>query len=140
MQVLVQNGIIINYEYIGPDFYQYSKKHLELLEKINHELPETFRNSILKQEKEDFELGDNTEAITSSKVEAIIRKKFKIIYDVKIGGGIAYPILLNNTKVYENNDNSKEMLEKILDLDNFYTKKGMVPNLHWYSIGKKCEK
>ena len=135
---LKPNGLVFNYEYVGPRYYQYTDKHIYLMKKINNQLPSKFRTQHnLRSLKEDFELGDKTEAISSNIVKNEVKKFFEIIYERNLNGGIAYQILWNNIKQFEIGDEkSKKVLEFILKKDLDYSREGKIPNLHWYSVGK----
>lgn len=137
-KVLKPNGLIFNYEYVGPNQYQYSNEHLKILNEINKSMPERFQTKqSLRPLVEDFELGDNTEAINSELIYNEFNQFFDIIYDKEIMGGIAYPILWNNIEEFQKNDEeSKRILNQILVKDNEYTKSEKIPNLHSYFVAK----
>jgi len=137
-KVLKPNGLVFNYEYVGPNQYQYSNQHLEILNDINKKMPKRFQtNQPMRPLVEDFELGDKTEAVSSESISAEFKQFFDIIYERNFMGGIAYPLLWNNTKEFQKNDKeSLIVLKQILEKDIEYTKSKKIPNLHSYFVGK----
>jgi len=137
-EILKPDGLIFNYEYVGPNRYQYSDKHLSILKQINKQLPKRFQSQYpLRPLSEDFELGDKMEAISSEAVQSTFKQFFDLIYERDLMGGIAYQILWNNIIEFQKNDNeAKKALKFLLEKDSEYTNSGKIPNLHWYSIGK----
>jgi|TARA_Y100001949_G_C15923174_1_gene302207 ubiquinone/menaquinone biosynthesis C-methylase UbiE len=138
-RMLKLTGLIFNYEYVGPNQYQFSDQHLKILNEVNKQLPKRFQNIQynLRSSIEHFELEDKTEAIASELVYEEFKQIFDIIYEREFMGGIAYPILLNNVKEFRKEDTkSLRFLKLILDKDTEYTKSKKIPNLHLYFVGK----
>lgn len=135
--VLKPNGLMFNYEYIGPAQNQYTDEHLAIMEKINSELPKRFQtNHSLRPPLQNFRV-EPTEAIHSDLVKPITQKYFEMIFERNLNGGVAYMILWNNIGPYKDpaDVEAQEVLKKILDYDLQYTKDEKVPVLFWYSVG-----
>jgi len=132
-----KNGFMFNFDYVGPAQNQYSDEHLEIMEEINKKLPTRFQTShTLRPAKENFDLGDPSEAVNSDLVKPIFRRFFDVIYERDLGGGVAYQILWNNIDEFEKNDEqAQKTLQWLLEMDKKYTLEKKVPNLFWYSIG-----
>ncbi|MDH3825419.1 MAG: class I SAM-dependent methyltransferase, partial [Nitrosopumilus sp.] len=135
--MLKPDGLIFNYEYVGPAQNQYSNEHLKIMEEINNLLPERLQSkSPLRPPIQNFRV-EPTEAIHSDLVRPIIRKYFYIIFEREFNGGIAYQILWNNISAFKDELDMKaeKELEKLLKMDLDYTKAKKVPTLFWYSVG-----
>lgn len=131
------NGLMFNFDYVGPSRNQYSDEHLKLLQTVNFELPKRFQsNYVLRPAKENFEYGDPSEAIHSDLVRPTFERFFNITYQQDLNGGIAYQILWNNIEEFKKNDDeSRKVLEQLLFKDKELTKMKKVPVLFWYGIG-----
>ena len=136
-KALKQNGLMFNFDYVGPARNQYSDKHLEILQSINLQLMKRFQSVYpLRPAKENFYFGDPTEAVHSDLVRPTIERFFDIIYQRDLNGGIAYQILWNNINEFKKNDQAAiDALEFLLKKDAEYTKLDKVPVLFWYSVG-----
>ena len=134
---LKSNGLMFNFDYIGPPRNQYSNIHLRTLETINSQLPKRFQSMHpLRPSKRNFGFGDPSEAIHSDLVRPTIECFFNIIYQRDLNGGIAYQILWNNIEEFKKDDvEAKQTLEFLLTKDEEYTKLGKTPILFWYGVG-----
>ena len=136
-KVLKPNGLMFNEEYIGPAQIQFSDSHLHLIENVMNSLPEKYRTKYpLRPAIENFRV-DPTESVHSDLIKHTFSKYFDITIDRPMNGGIAYTLLWNNIKQFENpNDlEAKKWLDFILEKDSFHTKNGDVPVLFWYGVG-----
>lgn len=131
-----KDGLMFNFEYIGPAQNQYTDNHLRILEKINSEINNRFSTIIpLRPNKKIFETGDPSEAINADLVRPTLLRFFRIIHTRDINGGIAYPILWNNIEEFEkNDDDAKKTLNFLIRCDQELTKNDQVPTLFWYSV------
>ena len=134
---LKSNGLMFNFDYVGPSRNQYSEAHLKILETINSQLPKRFQSKHrLRPAKGSFEHGDPSEAIHSDLVRPTIERFFNIIYQRDLNGGVAYQILWNNIDEFKKYDEeAKQTLEFLLTKDEEYTKLDKVPVLFWYGVG-----
>lgn len=140
---LKPNGLMFNFDYVGPAQNNYSENHLQLLNQINKKLPKRFQSPHrLRPAKEDFTFGDPTEAVNADLVRPTFERFFDVIYQRDLNGGIAYQILWNNISNFENNIDldSKKWLNYILEKDLEMTKEGKIPVLFWYGVGKPKSK
>lgn len=135
---LKSNGLMFNFDYVGPAQNNYSDNHLKLLNQINKQLPKRFQSPHrLRPTKEDFAFGDPTEAVHADLVRTTFERFFDIIYQRELNGGIGYQILVNNTKEFhKTDDDAKYYLAKILKYDEKYSIEQKVPVLFWYGVGK----
>lgn len=134
---LKPDGLIFNFDYVGPAQNQYSDEHLAILREINKNLPNRFKsNHELRPNKKDFDAGDPSEAVHSDLVRPTFERYFDIIYERNLNGGIAYQILWNNTNEFKKMDKDAIVaLEFLLKKDEEYTKLNKVPVLFWYGVG-----
>jgi len=141
-KALKPNGLMFNFDYVGPAQHMYSDEHLELLNNINQNIPERFQSiQHFRPTKEDFAFGDPTEAVNADLVRPTFERFFKIVYEKNLNGGVGYPLLVNNTKEFEKPDEeSKKFLSKIIEFDRKFSQENKVPVLFWYGVGKPKEK
>lgn len=130
-------GIFVNWDYVGPNHNQYTEEHLKLMQSVNSLLPPQYQTKHPLRHSLDACLqGDITEAIRSSEIIPTFEKYFEVIEHHKLGGGIAYQLLWNNIEVFSKDDSeTKSLLQKIIDLDETYTKNQIVPNLFAFFMG-----
>jgi SAM-dependent methyltransferase len=133
---LKPNGLMFNFDYVGPPRNQYSDQHLSGLVEINSKLPKRFQSRYrLRPTKRDFEFGDPTEAIHSDLVRSTIERFFDVIYERSLNGGIAYQILWNNIDEFKKDGKeSLDALRFLLKQDLVYSQLRKVPSLFWYSV------
>jgi 2-polyprenyl-3-methyl-5-hydroxy-6-metoxy-1,4-benzoquinol methylase len=136
--MLKPEGLMFNYEYIGPARNQYSDEHLSIMNKINQSLPKRLQSRHqLRPPIQNFRV-EPSEAIHSDSVRPLIEKYFDIVLDREFNGGIAYQILWNNTTLFKDpsDTEAQKTLEHLLQLDAEYTESKKVPALFWYGVGK----
>ena len=138
-KALKNNGLMFNEEYVGPARNQYSDQHLNLMLEIMSDLPEKFRSKVgfLRPPLANFRV-EPSEAIHSDLILPLIPKYFDVVYEKNLNGGVAYQILHNNIKEYEDNSNpeSEKYLQYLLKQDIKFTEEGKVPVLFWYGVCK----
>ena len=135
---LNSDGLIFNEEYVGPARNQYNDEHLQKMLEVNSDLPEKFRSKhTLRPPLTNFRV-EPSEAIHSDLVRPIFEKYFDVVFEREMNGGIAYQILWNNIKEFEDSDDSeaKKWLEYLLDKDFEFSKNKITPSLFWYGVGK----
>lgn len=135
-RMLNPNGLIFNFDYIGPSRNQYSAEHLRIMQDTMSCLPEKFRSKHpLRPKLESFK-DEPTEAVHSDLVRPTVERFFDIIYERDLNGGVAYQILWNNIDEFKKKDKeANETLEFLLKKDAEYTYSKKVPVLFWYSVG-----
>lgn len=95
-KTLVSDGILIIYEYIGPSQFQLTNTQTSIINQVIDILPPIYRTSIKNQNqlkpyhvpstKEYMNKVDPSEAIRSSEIVKILKKKFLIIERKDFGG------------------------------------------------------
>jgi len=136
-QALDDDGLLVNWEYVGPSRNQYSPAHAALLRAANESLPVRFRTSHpLVHDIQSFLSGDPTEAVHSAEIERAFADRFDVLESHPLNGGIAYPILWNNIAPFRSADpEARAGLDRLLALDEVLSTAGAVPHLFCYSIG-----
>lgn len=137
-KALKPDGIMFNEEYIGPAQNQYSDIHLKHMLEVMSDLPEKYKSPHqLRPNIENFRV-EPTEAIHSDLVKSSFEKYFETIYEKNMNGGIAYMILWNNIKNFQDpkSEESVKWLEYLLKCDREFSEEGKVPILFWYGVGK----
>ena len=136
---LDDDGIFVNWEYVGPNRNQYSASHLRVMTAINAALPERFRTAYpLLLDLRTFLTGDPTEAVHAAEIRRAFAQYFDPIERHDLGGGVAYQILWNNIEEFQKDDpEARQTLEWLLRLDERLTESGAVPVLFSFFIGRR---
>lgn len=135
-RALKPDGLIFNFDYIGPSRNQYSDVQLGIMQEIMSHLPKRFRSKHRLRPKIESFKDEPTEAVHSDLVKPTVERFFDIIYERDLNGGVAYQILWNNIEEFKKNDReANETLEFLLKKDAEYTHLKKVPVLFWYSVG-----
>lgn len=140
-QILKPDGLMFNWEYIGPSRNQYSDEHIRIMEETMLQLPERLRSKYpLRPPLENFRV-EPSEAIHSDLIRPNFQKYFDIIYERNLNGGVAYQILWNNIDEFKKEDKeATEELKLLIKKDEEYSQLKKVPILFWYSVGKPRQK
>ena len=82
-----------------------------------------------------FQNGDPSEAVNSDLLLSTISRFFDTVYERKINGGIAYPILWNNTDEFKKIDlDAQKITDFLITKDKEFTMEGKIPSLFLYSV------
>lgn len=139
---LKPNGILVNFDYIGPHRNQYSFTHWYRIKRVNRSLPDRIRKTpFVKPHLPTMLYADPTEAIHSDLIFEAVARYFDIIERHDTGGGIAYEILTHNTKLKEiPSDELNPFIDQILSQDRKYTQAKLVPQMFSYFIARPNKK
>lgn len=130
---LSNNGIFVNFDYIGPHRNQYTSAQWRLVQRINNQLPSSKQHPMLLYPSVPVMLEeDPTEAIHSELILQTLNRYLTLWEQHNTGGGIAYLLLTHNPNLHKKNAVSH--VKKILELDELYTRRGVVPQLFSYFI------
>jgi SAM-dependent methyltransferase len=135
-KTLKKTGLMFNFEYIGPSYNQYSDKHVKIIKQVNDSLPSRFKTIIpLRPKLTSFQNGDPSESVNADLLLSIVTRFFNIIYERKINGGIAYPILWNNVDEFKKLDlDAQKITDLLISKDEQFTSEGKIPSLFLYSV------
>lgn len=135
---LKENGVLVNFDYIGPHRNQYPFRQWYLINRVNRSLPHSVRKSpIIKPHLPTMVFDDPTEAIHSELIIESVSRYFEILERHDTGGGIAYELLTHNPKL--KNVPAEELdfyIDEILKYDREYSNSKQVPPLFSYFIAK----
>ena len=135
---LTENGILVNFDYIGPHRNQYPFKQWYYINRVNRSLPDSIKKTpFVKPHLPTMLFSDPTEAIHSELIIESVSSYFDIFERHDTGGGIAYDLLTHNPKL--NNVPADELdihIQRILALDKKYTQQNRVPPLFSYFLAK----
>jgi len=128
----------MSFDYIGPSRNQYSNFQWDLTKKINSTLPNNLKKDKLYYPHIPTMMAtDPTEAIHSSLIMEMVGRYFDFIHQRNIGGGVAYTLLSQNPKLDKlNKHQSEKIVKQILEIDDEYTQKGLLPDMFTYFIAK----
>lgn len=135
---LKPNGLLVNFDYIGPHRNQYSFLHWYRIERVNRSLPSRIRKTpFVKPHLPTMLYSDPTEAIHSDLIFESVARYFDILERHDTGGGIAYEILTHNSKLKDiSADELNPYIDKILLEDRKYTRANSVPQMFSYFIAR----
>jgi SAM-dependent methyltransferase len=137
-RAMTAEGVLLNYDYVGPARNQYPSSHWRLIKDANRLLPPEVRKDRLKHPHLPTMLHDDpTEAIHSDLTFETMRRYFDLLEKHDVGGGVAYEILTHNEKARRLPDDViAPHLDRLLALDDEYTATGRVPTLFAYFIAR----
>ena len=135
-KTLKKNGLMFNFEYVGPSYNQYSNEHVKIIKQINNSLPSRFKTIIpVRPKLINFKNGDPSEAVNADLLLSTISRFFDTVYERKINGGIAYPILWNNTDEFKKTDlDAQKITDFLITKDKEFTRDRKIPSLFFYSV------
>jgi len=134
---LKDGGILLNFDYIGPHRNQYSFQQWYYIDKVNRRLPAQICNALKKPYLRTMLKTDPTEAIHSDLTIPVMARYFDLFERHDTGGGVAYEILLNNTKLLAiPPEILNPYLDEIIRLDKQYTREGKVPAMFSYFLAR----
>lgn len=135
---LSENGILLNFDYIGPHRNQYPFRQWYYINRVNRLLPDSIKKTpFVKPHLPTMMFADPTEAIHSELIIESVSRYFEIFERHDTGGGIAYELLTHNPKL--NNISTDELdihITRILALDKEYTQQNRVPPLFSYFLAR----
>ena len=133
-----ENGVLVNYDYIGPHRNQYPFKQWYYINRVNRSLPDSMKKSpFVKPHLPTMVMDDPTEAIHSELIFESVSRYFEIFERHDTGGGIAYELLTHNPKLKNVPDDELDtQIGRILALDKEYTHLNRVPPLFSYFLAR----
>ena len=135
-RAIKDDGLFVNFDYIGPARNQYSYRHWRRIKLVNGSLPKGIAKwPLVKPHLPTMLITDPTEAIHSDLIISTITRYFDIAERHDTGGGIAYEILTHNSNLNKVPlDILSPQLDKVLQLDKKYTAEKKVPPLFSYFV------
>jgi SAM-dependent methyltransferase len=135
---LCPEGLFVNFDYVGPHRYLYSKSQLERMRIVNERLPKHLRHpGLVAGHLETMLASDPTEAIHSELVVEMFERYFIPIERKDLGGPIAYQIMHDNPGLLEiGNRVAESYVEGILGVDELCTYVGHIPTFFSFFVGR----
>ena len=134
-RVLAPNGLIFFNEYIGPNRFQYSSDHMEMLNRIISLLPRDFCQSESYTREDAVLLAENdpSEAVRSEEIIDRVTERFAILDRCDYGGSILYPmwasVLVREKLMFASQVSRTPVLQSLMLLEETLTGQGILPPL-----------
>ena len=129
---LSENGILVVFEYVGPNRLQWSKKQLgkanQLLEKLPKKYKLLINNSSTKRKVYKpgilrMLLVDPSEAINSEAIVPSLKSKFKVLEQTNLGWNILHILLKGISHNFLNEEpETKILIENLLEEEDLFVK------------------
>jgi SAM-dependent methyltransferase len=133
-----EDGVFLNYDYVGPSRNQYSLRHWWRIRAANRALSPNLRKPRLRYPHlATMLVMDPTEAIHSSLIMDTVARYFEVVEHHDGGGGLAYDLLTNNPSLASvaKTDRVREV-RRLLARDRELTLSGKVPPFFTYFIAR----
>jgi SAM-dependent methyltransferase len=135
---LLDDGLYISFDYIGPHRNQYPYEMWSQIILVNNSLPKKYQMDLVYPHIKTMLYSDPTEAIHSEIQLDIFNRYFDMQKFIPLGGGVAYQLLFNNINLYRDRFTAEGsyVLEMILRADELFSSKNPHLNLFGFWIGK----
>lgn len=139
---LVGNGMVIAFEYIGPEGYRHTSKTINiaelLLRSIGNGEMHAMDEDIPSALRATSETGSENEKPSPNHVISSLKKRFEV-KDVRYCGGPLYDLVVNRILQKMNYTDQKDvaLLETILHVDQVLTGEGILPQNYAVIIAQK---
>ena len=122
-EILPPDGTLVSWDYVGPHRNQYPAAQWEAAWELNRSLPDGFGHAeMIYPHLPTMLATDPTEAIHSELILPIMRRYFELDHLRALGGGLAYPVLTFNTRLFaQPRADSDPVVERVLAADGAYT-------------------
>jgi hypothetical protein len=129
---LTENGILVVFEYVGPNRLQWSKNQLDKANQLLEKLPKKFKllinNSSIK--KRVYKPGilrmllvDPSEAVDSEAIVPSLKSKFKVLEQTNLGWNILHILLKGISHNFLNEEpETKTLIKKLLEEEDLFVK------------------
>jgi SAM-dependent methyltransferase len=135
---LKPDGLILNYDYIGPGRNQYPQRQWRNIRAVNRSLPPNWRKKPLRRPHLPTMLyTDPTEAIHSDLVVETLGRYFDIFERHDTAGGVAYELLTHNPRLKTlPAETADRLVDRVLKADRDLTRRGEVPTMFSYFLAR----
>jgi SAM-dependent methyltransferase len=122
-EILPEGGVLVSWDYVGAHRNQYPAVQWEAAWELNGSLPAGFGHAeMIYPHLPTMLATDPTEAIHAELILPVMRRYFELEYVRALGGGLAYPVLTFNQRLFERpSDESDPVVERVLAADEAYT-------------------
>lgn len=112
------DGLFVSWDYTGPHRNQYGARAWEKVVEVNSQLPKDLQADLQYPHLPTMLIDDPSEAIHSELFLEVKKRYFDFIYEKRIGGAIAYPLLTFNKNIFgAHTDYSSKYVTNILQED-----------------------
>ena len=144
---LKKRGLLIMYEFVGPDRFQWTDKQLELINRAYSLLPERYTynhlTGMVHSEIERRPLhymieADPSEAVRSSEILEILSWFFEIVELRMVGGTLLHPLLEGIAGNFDEASHvDRALLGVLMDLEEVQIEEGCLPSDFVVLIGRR---
>ncbi|WP_395049866.1 class I SAM-dependent methyltransferase [Flavobacterium sp.] len=130
--LLSENGILVVFEYVGPNRLQWSKKQLDKANQLLEKLPKKYKLLINNSSKKRkvykpgiirMFLVDPSEAIDSEAIVPGLKSKFKILEQTNLGWNILHILLKGISHNFLNEEpETKTLIKNLLEEEDIFVK------------------
>lgn len=123
-RALVSNGAIFVSEYVGPSQFQYTEEQVKIINNILELLSDVYRKRVtdpnlpkplfIPPTKEFMNMNDPSEAIRSSEIVSLLKKKFDVVEHKDFGGTILHMLLQDIAGNFNSEDPRDVTVVKLL--------------------------
>ncbi|MFH1149452.1 MAG: methyltransferase domain-containing protein [Actinomycetota bacterium] len=134
---LKEDGLLVIYEYVGPDRFQWDDARMALVNRVYSRLPRRYRfNHLTERTRNRIERkplahmveADPSESVRSSELPALISLYFETVEARPLGAGLLHPLLEGIIGNFDENDEvDRAYLDLVLALDEGLTSSGSLP-------------
>lgn len=139
-EIITNEGIFVNFDYVGPHRNQYPFSQWLRVWKLNQKLPSAIQNNLILGYPHIHTMiaTDPSEAIHSELILETTDRYFNFLEHKQLGGGLAYPLLTHNKNFWNADDSVKEKwVNFILEKDRKYTIKSGVSLFDFFVCQRK---
>jgi SAM-dependent methyltransferase len=112
------DGLFVSWDYTGPHRNQYGARAWEKVVEVNSQLPNDLQADLQYPHLPTMLIDDPSEAIHSELFLEVKNRYFDFVYEKRIGGAIAYPLLTFNKNIFgSRTDYSSKYVMNILQED-----------------------
>lgn len=116
---LKPNGLLFMNEYVGPDYFQWTDKQLDIINRVLSILPASWKQTerMTAVPLHQHIALDPSEAVRSSEIIPLFSKRFELLSRSDFGGGLLHPLWgsgLIPPIFFEDNEVTKQIIVKLL--------------------------
>jgi SAM-dependent methyltransferase len=121
LRTMTDNGVFVNYDYIGAHRNQYNLMDWEASYKLNQSLLPSCQQDMSYPHLPTMLATDPSEAVHAELILLTMKRYFKTLFYKPLGGALAYPILTHNKNIQKSSlADVKKTLGAIMEADSAY--------------------
>jgi SAM-dependent methyltransferase len=99
MRIMTDDGVFLNYDYVGPHRNQYHIHQWHAAHELNQTLPEHVRQTMSYPHLPTMLVTDPSEAVHAELILPVMRRYFDFDFFKPVGGAVAYLLLTHNEAI-----------------------------------------